>query len=119
MLKRIENLPAGVIGVEASGTVTAQDYRDVLIPLIGSAREDAGDLRFLYVCGEVDVTAGAAWEDARAGLSNWAAFEKIAVVTDQSWIEHSVNALGWIMPGEVKTFRDADRDHAVDWLVQD
>jgi hypothetical protein len=118
MLTRIEGLPAGVIGIEASGSLNADDYRDVLIPMIEDAKTPGGKLRFLFVYGGVDLTAGAAWQDAKTGISNWTAFERIAIVTDEDWIENSIKAFGWIMPGEVKVFDDDDRDDAIAWLSE-
>ena len=117
MLKQIEDLPAGVIGVEASGEVTADDYRNVLEPMIQSAHA-AGKIRFLYVYGEdVGMTPGATWQDAKLGLGHFTSFERMAVVTDKDWVENSIKAFGWIMPGEVKVFDDDDRDEAIAWLA--
>ena len=117
MLKKIEGLPAGVIGVEASGEVTADDYRDVLEPMIQSAHA-AGKIRFLYIYGEdVGITAGGAWHDTKMGMGHFTSFERIAVVTDKDWIENSIKAFGWIMPGEVKVFDDDEKDEAITWLA--
>ena len=38
MLSLIEDLPAGVVGIEAGGKVTAEDYEQVLIPAVEAAR---------------------------------------------------------------------------------
>ena len=57
------------------------------------------------------------WQDTKVGLSHWTAFEKIAVVTDEDWIENGVKAFGWMIPGEVKTFDDDDLDDAKTWIV--
>ncbi len=32
MISRLQGLPAGVIGFEASGKIAAEDYRDVVVP---------------------------------------------------------------------------------------
>ena len=48
VIKVIENMPAGTIGLEASGKVTEEDYRDVLVPTINAATEQ-GKVRLLYV----------------------------------------------------------------------
>ena len=34
MMTELSGMPAGVIGVEATGSLTAEDYRDVLVPII-------------------------------------------------------------------------------------
>lgn len=118
MFTKVEGLPAGVIGVEASGEVGGDDYRDVLVPMIEEALAGGSKVRLLYVIDEdADITAGGAWADAKLGVKHFTAFDRIAVVTDIDWIENSVKALGWAIPGEVKTFDDDDRDEAVEWLT--
>ena len=62
-------------------------------------------------------TGGAAWQDAKMGVENFASFEKVAVVTDSDRLEKAVKALGWLMPGEVKVFDDDEQDDAVKWLA--
>ncbi len=37
MIRLIEGMPAGTIGVEAVGKVTEDDYRDVLVPAVTAA----------------------------------------------------------------------------------
>lgn len=37
MIKELGDLPAGVIGFEASGTMRAEDYRDVILPALERA----------------------------------------------------------------------------------
>jgi hypothetical protein len=46
MIKIIEDMPHGTIGVEAVGKVTEQDYREVLLPAITPALK-RDDLRLL------------------------------------------------------------------------
>jgi len=71
MLKVINDLPDNVLGIEASGEVTAEDYETVLVPALEDKLSTIKRVRFLYVFGEdfTDYTGGAAWEDAKVGLS--------------------------------------------------
>jgi hypothetical protein len=39
MIRVIENMPLGTIGLEAVGKVTEDDYRDVLLPAVSAALE--------------------------------------------------------------------------------
>ena len=82
MLTRIEDLPEGVVGVEAHGKVTAEEYEQVLVPAVGAARAKDGKVRLLYVLGHSlpDYTTGAAWEDAKLGLGHLGSWERIAIV---------------------------------------
>lgn len=119
MFRVIEDLPDGVIGVEASSDVTAEDYRTILVPLIERAGAGGSKVRLLYVLrDDVGVTASGAWADTKLGVEHFSSFERIAVVTDKDWIENAVKALGWIIPGDVKTFDEDDRDDAIRWLAE-
>ena len=72
MLTLIPDLPASVVGVEAHGKVTAEDYQEVLIPAVEAAEAASSDrkVRVLYVLGREfpEFTAGAAWEDTKLRL---------------------------------------------------
>jgi hypothetical protein len=82
MLTLIEDLPEGVVGVEASGKVTSEEYEQVLVPAVEAARSDGGRVRLLNLLGHgfSDYTAGAAWEDAKLGLGYLGSWERIAIV---------------------------------------
>ncbi|HKK14495.1 MAG TPA: STAS/SEC14 domain-containing protein, partial [Gammaproteobacteria bacterium] len=88
MLEPIPDLPEGVLGFTAKGTVTADDYESTMIPAVEAAIARAGKIRFLYHLGEdfSGFEAGAMWDDARLGLKHLSAWERIAVVTDVDWI---------------------------------
>ena len=50
MLKLMEGLPPDILGVEATGKVTHEDYRNVLIPA-AEAKMNHGPVKMLYVAG--------------------------------------------------------------------
>jgi hypothetical protein len=118
MIRVLDDLPDGVIGFEAGGEVTADDYRDVMTPALEAALE-VGGARVLYVLDEhTTFTPGAAFADARLGIGHLRGWAKIAVVSDADWLEHSIKAFGWLMPGEVRVFDDDDVDDATRWLAE-
>lgn len=121
MLTVIPDLPAGVVGVEAEGQVTAGDYEQVLVPAVEAARKATpeGKVRMLYVLGSdfPGYTTGAAWEDAKLGLGQIRAWERIAIVSDADWLRRAVHGLGWMMPGEVHVFGMDERDAARAWVT--
>jgi hypothetical protein len=118
MIKVIENVPVGTIGLKAVGKVTEDDYRDVLLPAVSAALE-RGDVRLLYVLGKdfESYSPGALWADTKLVAGNRKAWKKVAIVSDADWLENSVKAFGWLMPGEVKVFETDDLDDAKEWLV--
>jgi hypothetical protein len=103
-------MPPGVIGLEAVGRVTDEDYQDVLVPAVSAALER--DVRLLYVLGEEfdSYTAGAVWADTKMFAGHPRGWEKVAVVSVADWLENSIKAFGWYMPGKVRIFDTDDVD---------
>ena len=68
MIKIIQDMPVGTIGLEAVGKVTEEDYQSVLLPAISSAVERT-DVRLLYVLGDDfdSYSPGAVWADQAVG----------------------------------------------------
>lgn len=106
MIRLLDDLPENVVGVEVSDRVTDEDYQRVLVPAVRARLEAVEALRFVYVIGEEfdGWTMGAMWEDAKLGIGELKAWEKVAVVTDKDWVKHVVRAFGWMVPGEVRIF---------------
>jgi hypothetical protein len=118
VIKIIQDMPVGTIGLEAVGKVTDEDYRNVLIPAISSAVE-RNDVRLLYVLGD-DFDAyspGAVWADTKLWAGHLRAWKRVAIVSDADWLENGIKAFGWLMPGEVKVFETDDVDDAKEWLA--
>ena len=69
MLKRIIDLPDNVLGVEASGKVTAKHYQTVLVPELEDKLRKINKVRLLYVFGDTfdGYSGAAAWQDAKVG----------------------------------------------------
>ena len=78
MLTKISDVPDSVLGFRASGELTSDDYRDVLVPAVEAALQTRDKLRLLYLLGD-DVTGfspGAAWQDTKVGMTHPTRWEK-------------------------------------------
>jgi hypothetical protein len=119
MIEVMTGLPAGVIGVEASGKLRAEDYRDVLLPAVNEAIEK-GDVRIVIVMHDFDgISGGAVWQDLKMGLEHFTHWKRTALVTDIGWMEHATTMFGWMSPGELKHFPLAEREAAIAWAAAD
>jgi hypothetical protein len=117
MIKDLADLPPGVVGFEISGTVHADDYRDVVLPALQRAYA-SDEFRFVIVIPEFGgITGGALWQDLKVGIEHLHAWKRIALVTDIDWVRHATTLFGWMTPGEVKIFPLAQRDKAIDWAA--
>ncbi|MEJ2542074.1 MAG: STAS/SEC14 domain-containing protein [Gemmatimonadota bacterium] len=120
MLQLIPGLPEQVLGLEATGKVGAEDYRDVLVPALEEKLRRHRRARLLYVLGEEfdGYTGGGAWEDAKVGMKHLTAFERVAVVTESDWVWNLVQAFGFAIPGEVRLFGLDGMDEAREWVAE-
>ena len=118
MIRVLDDMPAGVLGFEANGKLTKQDYVDVLEPALDAATADGGKIRILLdFSGSFDgMELGAAWQDMKTGVRDWNAWERIALVTDHAWMRDGLRIFAWAVPGEVRAFPAGDRADALGWL---
>jgi len=120
MIKMIPDLPEKVLGFAAYGKVTGEDYESTLMPAVEAAFRKHDKIRLLYHLGAefTGFDAAAMWDDAKVGLKHWAAWERCAVVTDHDWLRHMTKAFGFVMPGEVRVFSNAEMSAARAWLSE-
>jgi hypothetical protein len=118
MLQQIDGYPESTVALRGVGTVTSDDYRDVLIPALNRATEGGGKARLLLELtdGFDGYDAGAVRADAGVGIGNFGSFDRIAVVTDHGAIRAAVHVFGVFIPGEVRLFDAAAVDDARAWI---
>lgn len=121
MIERIEDVPAGIVGLRASGKLTKDDYTEVLEPALREGVE-SGELRLLFVLTDFHgLEPSAIPEDARTGFRSWirdhAAWKRFALVTDVEWVAKAMHMFTWLTPGEV-LIRDLDGlEEAKRWVA--
>ncbi|MCJ7795187.1 MAG: STAS/SEC14 domain-containing protein [Thermoleophilia bacterium] len=118
MIELIEGLPDGVVGLEAVGKVTSDDYSSVAFPAVEDALSRHKKISLLHVLGErfTGYEAGGEWADAKLGLLHGFSWRRIAVVTDLDHVRKLVKGAGWAVPGEMKLFSNAQRREAEAWV---
>lgn len=123
MVERLEGMLPGTIGFRASGRVTAEEYKDMLLPAIKDSVE-AGEVRMLFAVGPgfERFEAGALAQDSKLGVTlgftHWHAWKRTAVVTDVDWIAHAIHMFAWMCPGEVKMYGLDRLDEAKAWVAE-
>ncbi len=85
MFTFLEDLPADVLGVEASGAITHEDYQR-LTPR-AEAMMGKGPVKALYVIDDdaTEFSPQALWDDQVFSIKHWRDFSHLALVTDQVW----------------------------------
>jgi len=121
MVEKIDDMPAGTIGFRASGKLTLEDYRDVLVPTLREAVE-AGEVRMLFVLSDFEELEPQAWlEDAKTGVElgflKHSAWKRSAIVSDAEWVKKAMRLFAWMTPGEVMVYDLDQEDEARAWVA--
>lgn len=119
MITILSDLPDTVLGAEARGTVTSDDYQNVLVPAVEAYLRQHHEVRLLAVLGPefTEFAPSAMWDDARLGLDTIKAWKRIAVVTDHAHLRGMVTSFAFLVPGEVRTFTYGELDEARTWVA--
>jgi SpoIIAA-like len=123
MIEKLDGMAEGAFGFRATGTVTADEYRQVLLPEMRAAAE-AGDVRMVFAIGPgfEKFEAGALAQDMKVGVSlgvgHPRAWTRTAVVTDVDWIATAIHMFGWMTPGEVKLYGLEGLEDAKAWVAE-
>jgi hypothetical protein len=120
MIELMSDLPPTVVGVSATGTVTARDYETVLIPAIEAMFKRQGRGRFLYHVGDgfKGFEVGAMWDDAVLGLKHLTGWERVAIVTDVEWLRLGFKVFAPVMPGTTRVFGAKELAEAKRWVAE-
>ena len=73
----------------------------------------------MYILGDdfESYSPGALWADTKLVAGHREEWKKVAIVSDADWLENSIKAFGWLMPGEVKVFETDEVNDAKKWLA--
>ena len=114
MIEMIDGLPDNVVGIIAKGRVTNNDCDKILKPAMESTLKRHDKVRLYYEIG--CRFPGAAWENLRVGIEPIPQWERVAIVTDVGWVRHTVNALRFLIPGEVRVFTSNEAYDGCAWI---
>jgi hypothetical protein len=115
MIEIIKELPDNVVGIVARGRVTSEECNDVLRPAMEASLGRHGKIRLYFEIGSR--FPGAGWDDLDIGIRSLQHLERIAVVTDTGWVRHTVNALRFLIAGEVRVFTRLNAEEGRAWIA--
>jgi hypothetical protein len=115
MIEIISGLPESVVAFTATGRVTEAECDAVLLPIVAKARKRHDRLRLYY---ELDCRfPGAGWEDLDIAPLQMQPWERVALVTDVSWMRHTVKALRFLIPADIRVYPTPQAEEGRAWVV--
>jgi hypothetical protein len=120
MLRRMQDMPAATIGFEAVGEVDDDDWEDVVEPVLRAEIAAGRKVRLLYLFGPGagDLEGDAMKADTGFRARHAKEFERVAVVSDESWIKPALRTLSFLVPGSARGFAVRDLAAAKTWLAE-
>lgn len=121
MIEALADMPDGVSGIRVSGHVSGDDIRAFKPTMDEMVNTD--EIRFVEVIDPdyAGFGPGGLVEDLKEGFgllfSHHAAFKRMAIVSDEKWVRHTLHALSWMVPGELKIFGHDDIERAKEWAA--
>ena len=112
MIELIDHLPGNVVGIVARGRVTREECEDILRPAMDASARRHGKVRFYYEIGSR--YPGAGWDPLDIDASR---LERIAIVSDAAWVPWIINALRFLIAGEVRLFTKEEAEEGLAWIV--
>lgn len=118
MFTLIHDLPNNVVGVQATGVVSKEDYEKVLLPAMAELFHRTGSVSLLLQL-ETELhnyTIGAWIQDASLGMRYFMKWRRVAIVSRKNGIRWFTDTFGILVPGQYKGFMMADLVEAKRWV---
>ncbi|HTK64543.1 MAG TPA: STAS/SEC14 domain-containing protein [Pseudonocardia sp.] len=121
MIEVLTDMPEGVAGIRVSGRLSGEDLRGFEPDMEGLLK--TGEIRLVEVIDSdyEGFGPGGLVEDLKLGFGalfgHYSAFKRIAIVTDKDWVRHTLHALAWMVPGELKLFGLDELEQAKKWAA--
>ena len=122
MIEVLPDMPPGVAGIRISGRMTGEDLRHIK-PTMAELVKTGREIRVVEIIDDdfQGYGPGGLVEDLKLGFgtvfSHYSAFKRIAIVTDKEWVAHTLHAMAWMVPGEMKVFGLDDLEQAKQWAA--
>lgn len=118
-MHRITQNEGNLITVRVSGTLTQEDY-DQLIPAWEKEIAEHGSMRMLFLMEDFHGwKPGAAWDDFRFDTKHAKHIERVAMVGEKKWQEWFAKIGALFVKDDVRYFDLADLSAAERWVRTD
>jgi hypothetical protein len=120
VFKQMFDMPPGTVGFEAVGEIDDDDFEDVVAPVLRQQIASGHKLRLLYLLGPQlsDYDGDAAQEEFKFAARHSTAYERVAIVTDESWLRPALRLISVLVPGKIRGFPVVDLADARTWVAE-
>jgi hypothetical protein len=118
MVELLADFPAHVAAYRATGSVSKEEYRDIVISRVNEVALAFGHINFL-VRLETDMdnySIGAFMKYLKVSFQHFSKWNRMAIVSDERWVRTAYDTLSLLVPGEIRGYPLADYEQAKEWV---
>ena len=117
MIKYRNNPDNNIVEISIEGKITEADFDRVSSQMKADIKKH-GKLRILEEFHSFEgIDPIALWKDANFGLAYIGNLTHVAVVAEQTWMQTIAEAVGAVLPAQVKAFEGSQIEEAREWLA--
>ena len=118
MVELLSDFPPHVAAYRASGSIGKEEYERVVMARVDEVAEQYGKINFI-VRLETDIdnySIGAFLEYLKVSFEHFTKWNRMAIVTDQRWVQKAYEVLSVLVPGKIKGYDLKEFDSAKEWV---
>jgi len=118
MVEILTDFPAHVAAYRASGSISKEEYRAVVMTRVNQVAEQFGHINFL-VRLETDMdnySIGAFFSYVKISFQHFSKWNRMAIVSDERWVRTAYDTLSLLVPGEIKGYPLHEYEQAKTWV---
>lgn len=120
MVELLSGFPPHVAAYRAAGAVSKEEYERVVMRRIDEVAVQYGRINFLVKL-ETDMSnySPTAFLDyLKVSFEHFRKWNRMAIVTDEKWLRIAYETLGYLTPGEIRTYRLDEYESAKAWVSE-
>lgn len=118
MVELLPDFPPHVAAYRAEGTVHKEEYEQVVMARVDEVAATYGKINFLVLL-ETDMqnyTLPAFLDYLKVSFEHFTKWNRMAIVTDQKWVEKGYELLSRVVHGEIKGYELKEFEAAKQWV---
>lgn len=120
MITKINNVPETLVAFRASGEITSDDFKNMVMPEVSKFTEKYQYLNYMLVVdtGLSNFSAGAWLNDMVLGLQELKNWHRAAIVIDNDAVDAATKVFNTVTIGEFKVFKHQELNEAITWASE-
>jgi hypothetical protein len=118
MVELLKDFPPHVAAYRAAGQVEKEEYEQIVMARVNEIADNYGKINFLVLL-ETDMqnyTLPAFLDYLKVSFQHFTEWNRMAIVTDQKWVEKAYDALSYLVPGVINGFELKQFEEAKEWV---